>query len=72
MHRDRVAACVRLVEGNPTKTVRRSFSTMAAGDADLAESLSEHGATTAVMESTAVYWKPTYYGIEGLVPGLWL
>jgi transposase len=72
VHRDRVAACVRLTDGNRTKTLRRSFATMAAGVAELAGWLSEHGVSTAVMESTGVYWKPIYYGLEGLVPELWL
>ena len=72
VHRDRVAACARLADGGRTKTLRRSFSTMASGVAELAGWLSEHGVTTAVMESTGVYWKPIYYGLEGLVPELWL
>ena len=72
VHRDRVAACVRVAEGKRTKTLRRSFSTMAAGVAELAGWLNEHGVSTAVMESTGVYWKPIYYGLEGLVPELWL
>ena len=25
-----------------------------------------------VMEATGVYWKPVYYGLEGLVEELWL
>ena len=73
VHRDRVVACVRLTDGGGrVKTVKRSFSTMKFGIGDLAEWLDEHEVTTAVMESTGVYWKPIYYGLEGLVGELWL
>lgn len=72
VHRDRVSACLRLADGDRTKTLRRSFSTMTTGVAELAEWLNEQGVTTAVMESTGVYWKPIYYGLEGHVPELWL
>jgi transposase len=58
VHRDRVAACVRVAEGKRTKTLRRSFPTMAAGVAELVGWLNGHGVSTAVMESTGVYWKP--------------
>ncbi len=63
VHRDRVVGCVRLVEGGGrVKTVKRSFSTMTGGVAELAGWLGEHEVATAVMESTGVYWKPIYYG----------
>ncbi len=58
VHRDRVAACVRVADGVRTKTLKRSFSTMTAGVAELAGWLVEHRVSTAVMESTGVYWKP--------------
>jgi transposase len=45
---------------------------MTAGVRELAVWLAEHAATTAVMESTGVYWKPVYYGLEGHVDELWL
>jgi len=45
---------------------------MTAGVADLAEWLVEHEVTTVVMESTGVYWKPIFYGLEGHVSELWL
>lgn len=73
VHRDRVVVCVRLVDGGGRiKGEKRSFSTMTVGVGELAESLVEHGVTTAVMESTGVYWKPVYYGLEGTVAELWL
>jgi hypothetical protein len=45
---------------------------MSMGVAELAGWLAEHDVSTAVMESTGVYWKPVYYGLEGLVGELWL
>ena len=39
--------------------------------AELADWLAENQVTTVVMESTGVYWKPVYYGLEGLVGELW-
>lgn len=72
VHRDRVVACCRLVAGHRVKIVKGSFSTMSAGIAALAGWLTENDVSTAVMESTGVYWKPVYYGLEGLVPELWL
>jgi transposase len=72
VHRDRVVACCRLVVKRRVKTVKQSFSTMSAGIASLGEWLVDNGVTTAVMESTGVYWKPVYYGLEGLIDELWL
>jgi transposase len=73
VHRDRVVVCVRLVEGGGRITTeKRSFSTMTVRIGDLAAWLVELGITTAVMESTGVYWKPIYYGLEGRVAELWL
>lgn len=73
VHRDRVVVCVRLVDGGGRiKTDKRSFSTMTVGVGELAEWLVDHRITTAVMESTGVYWKPIYYGLEGAVAELWL
>lgn len=43
---------------------------MTVGVGELAEWLVEHGITTAVMESTGVYWKPIYLGLEGTVAEL--
>jgi len=72
VHRDRVVACCRLSGGRRVEVIKRSFSTMSAGIGELADWLAEHRVTTAVMESTGVYWKPVYYGLEGLVDELWL
>jgi transposase len=72
VHRDTVVACVRLATGRRVRTEKRTFSTMSMGVAELAGWLAEHDVSTAVMESTGVYWKPVYYGLEGLVGELWL
>lgn len=73
VHRDRVVACARLVDGRGrVKLERGSFSTMKFGIAELSAWLTHHGVTTAVMESTGVYWKPIYYGLEDAGRELWL
>jgi transposase len=59
VHRDRVVGCVRLVDGGGRVTTqKRSFSTMTFGIGELASWLTDRAVTTAVMESTGVYWKP--------------
>jgi transposase len=72
VHRDSVVACLRLAVGGDVDTVKRSFSTMSAGVAELGAWLGEHEVGTVVMEATGVYWKPVYYGLEDLVGELWL
>ena len=72
VHRDRVVACARLDDGRRVRTVKRSFSTMTVGVNELAVWLNENEVTTAVMESTGVYWKSIYYGLEHKVDELWL
>ena len=70
VHRDTVVACVRVAAGGDVHTIKQSFSTMSTGVAALAEWLADHEVTTVVMEATGVYWKPVYYGLEGLVSEL--
>ncbi len=72
VHRDTVVGCLRLAIDDDVKTVKRSFSTMSAGVAELADWLVSHEVDTVVMEATGVYWKPVYYGLEGVVGELWL
>jgi len=72
VHRDTVVACVRLTVGGRVSTEKKSFSTMVSGIAELADWLAERDVSTVVMEATGVYWKPVYYGLEGLVGELWL
>jgi transposase len=72
VHRDNVVACCRLVVNRRAKLGKGSFSTLSGGIAELAAWLTDHQVTTAVTESTGVYWKPVYYGLEGLIDELWL
>lgn len=72
VHRDTVVACCRLVVGRRVKAVRGTFTTMSAGIVALGEWLAKNQVSTAVMESTGVYWKPVYYGLEGVIDELWL
>lgn len=72
VHRDKVVACCRLVVKRRVKWVKGSFSTMSAGITELTEWLIENQVSTAVMESTGVYWKCVYYGLEGIIDELWL
>ncbi len=66
VHRDSVTACAELFDGTGVEVDKKQFSTTAAGVGELAEWLSEREVTLVVMEATGVYWKPVYYGLEGL------
>jgi transposase len=73
VHRDSVVACAQLPGDMGEVTEQRCrFATTTAGVAELAEWLADLGVSTVVMEATGVYWKPVYYGLEGLFPELWL
>ncbi len=72
VHRDRVMACARIEEGRRVRTVKQSFSTMRAGVVELADWLVASGVTLAVLESTGIYWKPVYYGLEQRIAEVWL
>jgi transposase len=68
-----VTACARLVEpdGEVVEDLEQ-FPTTAAGVARLGSWLLAHGVETVAMEATGVYWKPVYYGLEGVIDELWL
>jgi transposase len=72
VHRDSVTACGRLVEHGEVVEELERFSTTVAGVTELGSWLLSRGVTTVAMEATGVYWKPVYYGLEGLVEELWL
>ena len=72
VHRDSVTACVKVFEDREEMVVKERFSTTVSGVAKLAGWLSDRGVTTVAMEATGVYWKPVYYGLEGLFEELWL
>jgi len=65
VHRDTVAACVRVPGpgGRRTQTVQ-TFGTTAADLLALRDWLEAQGVTHVAMESTGVYWKPVYYVLE--------
>lgn len=51
---------------------QEQFSTMTSGIVRLGRWLLDHGVTTVGMEATGDYWKPVYYGLEGLFDELWV
>jgi transposase len=65
VHRDSVAACVR-VPGPGGQRIQevRTFGTTTADLLALRDWLAAHGVTHVAMESTGVYWKPVYYVLE--------
>jgi transposase len=68
VHRDTVAACVRVPgRGRAREQHVRTFGTTAAELLQLRAWLEEHGVTHVAMESTGVYWKPVFYVLEEAV-----
>lgn len=68
VHRDTVAACVRVPGPNGRRQQEvRTFGTTAAELLTLRDWLQAHGVTHVAMESTGVYWKPVYYVLEDAV-----
>src|SRR5262250_2973091 len=65
VHRDSVAACVRVPgrNGQPHQEIQ-TFGTMAAELLALRDWLQAHGVTHVAMESTGVYWKLVYDVLE--------
>jgi transposase len=65
VHKETVAACVRIVErrGAATQHVQ-TFGTTAADLVGLRDWLAAHRVTHVAMESTGVYWKPVFYALE--------
>ena len=72
VHKDSVVACAQLWEAKGLDMRKARFGTTTAQVAELAQWLADLGVTTVVMEATGVYWKPIYYGLEGLFEELWL
>lgn len=72
VHRDSVVACVLVVEAGEVVGHKQRFKTTSGGVRELAGWLAEHEVSTVAMEATGVYWKPVYYGLEGLFEELWL
>ena len=72
VHRDTVVACARLGRPERLRVLKKRFATTAAGIDELSRWLADLEVERVVMESTGVYWKPVYYGLEGLFAELWL
>lgn len=72
VHRDSVAACVEVFEGNSTRVEKATFATTAKGVRELGEWLATREVELVVMEATGVYWRPIYYGLEDRFEDLWL
>ncbi|HUC42066.1 MAG TPA: IS110 family transposase [Gemmatimonadales bacterium] len=66
VHRDTVAACVRIGGGPGQRTQQhvQTFRTTAGDLVVLRDWLAAHEVTHVAMESTGVYWKPVYYALE--------
>jgi transposase len=65
VHRDTVAACVRVPGPNGTRHQEvRTFGTTTAELLALRDWLETQGVTHIAMESTGVYWKPVFYVLE--------
>lgn len=68
VHRDSVMAATWVLDRLTGEVVRnhQRFSTTVGGVGELASWLLDQGVTTVAMEATGVYWKPVYYGLEGM------
>jgi len=65
VHRDTVAACVRVPGANGQRQQEvRTFGTTAAELLAVRDWLEAHGVTDVAMESTGVYWRPVFYVLE--------
>ena len=72
VRRNSVVACVELFDGRSVEVDKQSFSTTVAGVGQLGEWLAEREVELVVMEATAVYWRPVFYGLEDRFAELWL
>jgi transposase len=66
VHRDTVAACVRIGGGPGQRTQQhvQTFRTTAGDLVVLRDWLAAQAVTHVAMERTGVYWKPVYYALE--------
>jgi transposase len=65
IHRDTVAAAVRIQRGSGKATTEvRTFPTTGAALGLLADWLAQNSVTIVGMESTGIYWKPVFYLLE--------
>ncbi len=65
VHKKMLAVVIRRPTGDSVEYIKRKFGTMKREiDDHLAAWLREHGVSEVVMESTAQYWRPVWYGLE--------
>ncbi len=72
VHRDSVTGCVETFASGEVEVAKGRFSTTGAGVRELVTWLADHDVELVVMEATGVYWKPVFYGLEGLFEEVWL
>jgi transposase len=72
VHKDSVVACAQVLEGKEVSVHKARFGATTDQVAALADWLADLAVTRVAMEASGVYWKPVYYGLEGLFPELWL
>lgn len=68
VHRDTVMAAVWVLDRATGEIAedQKEFSTTTSGVVQLGRWLLDHGVATVGMEATGDFWKPVYYGLEGL------
>jgi transposase len=66
VHKEKVVACVRTLQGGKLRQEVRTFRTETNALMEMADWLTDEGVTVVAMESTGVYWKPIWNLFEGL------
>ena len=64
VHKKMLAAVIRKPNGAGVEYIQRKFGTMKSEIEHLAAWLQQHRVSEVVMESTAQYWRPVWYGLE--------
>src|SRR5450432_894445 len=64
VHKRMLAVVIRIANDADCRYVERKFGTTVAEIDHLAAFLRSHHVTEVVMESTAQYWRPVWYGLE--------
>jgi len=64
VHKKMLAVVIRQQDGEEATYIKRKFGTMKSEIGHLAAWLQEHQVSEVVMESTAQYWRPVWYGLE--------
>jgi transposase len=64
VHKKMLAVVIRQISGEQVEYIKRKFGTMRSEIEHLAAWLQQHQVSEVVMESTAQYWRPVWYGLE--------